>query len=122
METNQGFMLRARRTGYTTWMLKSAINNPDCIIVGANQQHCRHLEKRYYKLLKEESFLKNFGNYNYLIILLILVSLSLAYFYFTIRNWIKLNEAKDVLYICKGIDIDERIDRGKSIRYEESGK
>ena len=58
METNQGFMLRARRTGYTTWMLKSAINNPDCIIVGANQQHCRHLEKRYYKLLKEESFFK----------------------------------------------------------------
>jgi len=71
---------------------------------------------------QEELFLKNFGNYNYLIILLILVSLSLAYFYFTIRNWIKLNEAKDVLYICKGIDIDERIDRGKSIRYEESGK
>ena len=69
----------------------------------------------------DQGVLKNFGNYHYLI-LLFLVLLILAYFYFAIRNWIKLNEAKDALYICKGIDIDERIDRGNSIRYEESGK
>lgn len=40
-----------RQTGNTTWILKSAIKNPKCVIVAINESYAKDLEKKYYKLL-----------------------------------------------------------------------
>lgn len=51
-------VLRTRKTGNTTWLLKSAIENPDCIIVSRSMQEAKELEKRYNSLLQTSSWYK----------------------------------------------------------------
>ena len=40
-----------RRTGNTTWILKAAVNAPDCIIVCKDQSYASELEFEYKELL-----------------------------------------------------------------------
>jgi len=47
-----------RRTGNTTWILKSAIKYPNCIIISKNKRQSTYLEKRYYQLLQYEKWYK----------------------------------------------------------------
>ena len=39
-----------RQQGNTTWLLKAALKNPDCIIVVGNHMHRKELLKRLYKM------------------------------------------------------------------------
>ena len=48
----------SRQSGNTTWLLKAAINNPNCIIIAKNGRGAKELQNRYYSLLNEESWLK----------------------------------------------------------------
>ena len=40
-----------RRTGNSTWLLQSAVDNPNCIIISKNMQQAKQLEKEYHLLL-----------------------------------------------------------------------
>ncbi len=42
---------QSRRTGNTTWILKSAVNNPNCVIVVNNQRYAKDLEHLYNNML-----------------------------------------------------------------------
>jgi len=42
-----------RHTGSTTWILKSAIKQPKCVIVSRNLDHSRQLENRYFNMLSK---------------------------------------------------------------------
>jgi hypothetical protein len=41
----------SRQTGNTTWILESAIERPNCIIVSRNAEQAKNLEKTYFKLI-----------------------------------------------------------------------
>lgn len=43
-----------RGKGNTIWLLKSAINNPNIVIVCIDLKHCQYLKNNYFKLLKKE--------------------------------------------------------------------
>jgi hypothetical protein len=58
MNKIEEIVLRTRRTGNTTWLLKSAIENPDCIIVSRTMRQAKELEKRYNSLLQTSSWYK----------------------------------------------------------------
>lgn len=51
MERLQEIVYSTRQTGNTTWILKAAIKNPECVIVSKNMQQAKFLEREYYKLL-----------------------------------------------------------------------
>lgn len=48
----------SRRSGNTTWILKSAIENPNCIIVAYNKSYAKDLEREYNRLLKKSIWYK----------------------------------------------------------------
>lgn len=54
----QNIAARSRRRGYTQWILKGAITNPDCIIVAHNIKYANTLQSRYFELLDKEPFYK----------------------------------------------------------------
>lgn len=45
-----------RKTGNTHWILNSAFERPECIIVSKNMQQAKRLEKKYKDLLKKKSW------------------------------------------------------------------
>jgi hypothetical protein len=47
-----------RATGNTTWILQSAIERPNCIIVSRNMQQAKHLEQAYKSLLSQSAWYK----------------------------------------------------------------
>lgn len=47
-----------RQCGSTTWILKAAVNNPNCIIIGYNDEYCEELKLKYFDLLRKENFFK----------------------------------------------------------------
>ena len=47
-----------RRTGNTTWILQSAIENPNCIIVARDIGHAKDLEQAYKMLLSKSAWYK----------------------------------------------------------------
>jgi len=47
-----------RATGNTTWILQSAIERPNCIIVSRNMQQAKHLEQTYKSLLSKSAWYK----------------------------------------------------------------
>jgi hypothetical protein len=47
-----------RATGNTTWILQSAIERPNCIIVSRNMQQVKHLEQAYKSLLSKSAWYK----------------------------------------------------------------
>lgn len=51
MNNLQEIVYQTRQTGNTTWILKAAIKNPECVIVSKNMQQAKHLEHEYRKLL-----------------------------------------------------------------------
>lgn len=50
--------ISCRQTGSTTWILKSAIKRPNCIIVSRNMETALHLDYAYSKLLNEQPWYK----------------------------------------------------------------
>ena len=53
MNRLQEIVRDTRQTGSTTWILKSAIKNPECIIVCRNMQQAKGLERKYNKMLSD---------------------------------------------------------------------
>lgn len=51
MNNLQEIVYQTRRTGSTTWILKAAIKNPECVIVSKNMQQAKQLEHQYRKML-----------------------------------------------------------------------
>lgn len=49
---------RTRATGNTTWILQSAVDNPNCIIISKNMQQAKQLEKAFYSLLQKKPWYK----------------------------------------------------------------
>ena len=47
-----------RQCGNTTWILNSAIDNPNCIILGYNTKYVTEIKNKYYFLLKERGISK----------------------------------------------------------------
>lgn len=47
-----------RATGNTTWILQSAIERPNCIIVSIDMEQAKHLEKAYKSLLSKSAWYK----------------------------------------------------------------
>lgn len=47
-----------RATGNTTWILQSAIERPNCIIVSKNMKEANHLEQAYKSLLSKSAWYK----------------------------------------------------------------
>jgi hypothetical protein len=47
-----------RATGNTTWILQSAIERPNCIIVSRTMQQAKHLEQAYKSLLSKSAWYK----------------------------------------------------------------
>ncbi len=58
MEKITEIVCKTRRTGNTDWILKSAIKQPNCIIVSKNGQQLKILEKRYFFLLSKSAWYK----------------------------------------------------------------
>ena len=54
----QTILSNCRASGNTTWILKSAINNPNCIIVTKSLQHKEDLQYAYNRLLYKETWYK----------------------------------------------------------------
>lgn len=54
--------------------------------------------------------------------LLFSVLFSILLFIISLPNYISLNEAKDGMYICTGVDIDRRKKHGKEYRYRDIGE
>jgi hypothetical protein len=44
-------VLLTRRTGSSTWILKSCISNPECIVVCADKERAQYMEMQYRDLL-----------------------------------------------------------------------
>jgi hypothetical protein len=51
-------IITTRRSGNTTWIVESAVENPNCIIVSRNMQQAKRLEKKYKDLIKKKSWYK----------------------------------------------------------------
>ena len=49
---------RTRATGNTTWILQSAVDNPNCIIISKNMQQAKQLEKAYFLLVEKSPWYK----------------------------------------------------------------
>lgn len=60
MENIKEKFLSARSSGNTEWILKSAINNSNCIIVSKNKDYSRDLEFTFKTLLKKSIWYKRF--------------------------------------------------------------
>ena len=56
MEKITEIVYKTRRTGNTTWILKAAIKQPNCVIVVKNMQQVKHLQKNYYQLLSKSTW------------------------------------------------------------------
>jgi len=56
MDKISEIVLTTRRTGNTTWILKSAVKTPDCIIVCKTLRHAKELEKEYFRMLQKSSW------------------------------------------------------------------
>jgi len=54
MSNVQNIVIQTRRFGSTTWILKSAIKNPKCVIVCKDMHHAMMLEQMYHKMLLNE--------------------------------------------------------------------
>jgi hypothetical protein len=50
-----GIVNENRQCGNTTWILKSAIENPECIILCYNMRNAKELENKYFHMLEERS-------------------------------------------------------------------
>ena len=49
----RNIVFHTRKTGNTTWILKSAIKYPNCVIVAHSMQYAQELEKQYFNMLAE---------------------------------------------------------------------
>ncbi len=49
---------RYRQNGNSTWIIKSAVENPECIIIAYNANSARDLEEEYFHMLKQSNWLK----------------------------------------------------------------
>ena len=58
MTSLQEIIRKTRASGNTTWILKSAIQNPNCIIVARNSQQAKCLEQAYKRLLLKNAWYK----------------------------------------------------------------
>lgn len=46
------------RTGSTTWILKAAIENPNCVIISKNYEQSTVLRKEYFKMILNSPWYK----------------------------------------------------------------
>jgi len=58
MERITEIVYSTRRTGNTTWILKAAIRNPECIIVSKNMMQVQYLADEYHRLLSKSIWYK----------------------------------------------------------------
>lgn len=58
MDKVKEIVIKARQTGSTTWILKAAINNPNCIIVTGDIFTAKELKDHYFKLINKQNWLK----------------------------------------------------------------
>jgi len=56
MEKITEIVYRTRQTGNTTWILKAAIKQPNCVIVSKNMQQAKNLERNYFQLLSKSAW------------------------------------------------------------------
>lgn len=56
MEKVYEILSLTRRSGSTTWILKAAIRNPECIIVCRSIEHAWFFKKQYVELLDKQPF------------------------------------------------------------------
>lgn len=54
MNSVENIVHQTRGTGNTTWLLKAAINDPDCIIIARNGENKNDLYDHYHWLLGKE--------------------------------------------------------------------
>jgi hypothetical protein len=59
LETAASIVLQTRNTGNTSWILKAAINSPNCTIVAKTAQQAKHLQNEYFYLLSREPWYKH---------------------------------------------------------------
>jgi hypothetical protein len=52
MKRLKEIIITTRRTGNTSWILNSAYERPDCIVVSKNIQQAKCMQKKYNDLLK----------------------------------------------------------------------
>lgn len=50
--------LESTKNGSTTWILKSLIESPNCIVVAYDTKAADHLKRKYYDLLNKASWWK----------------------------------------------------------------
>jgi len=55
MNKIQTIVNQTRRTGNTTWIIKSAIKNPNCVIVSKNKRESKLLKQKYIRMLSNDS-------------------------------------------------------------------
>jgi len=58
MEEIKKIVLKTRGSGNTLWILKSAIKQPNCIIVSKDLKSAKQLENNYFQLLSKVSWIK----------------------------------------------------------------
>jgi hypothetical protein len=58
MSIQSQIIASTRRSGNTTWILKGAINNPNCIIVCLSEQYAKQLSLVYRKMLYDQPWYK----------------------------------------------------------------
>ncbi len=49
---------RYRQNGNTTWIIKSAIENPECIVLAYNAENAKSIKERYFQMLEQSHWLK----------------------------------------------------------------
>jgi len=58
MEKITEIVHRTRNTGNTTWILKAAIKQPNCIIVSKSKRDAEYLEWKYFQILSKSAWYK----------------------------------------------------------------
>ena len=58
MEKLERIIHETRGSGNTTWILKSALHNPDCIIVCGNSDHARYMHSIYNDMINNSGFFR----------------------------------------------------------------
>lgn len=57
MSIAEQIAIENRRTGSTTWILKAAVNDPNCTIVCKSADYSYDLEREYKKMLSKSNWL-----------------------------------------------------------------
>ncbi len=58
MDRIREIVYETRRTGNTSWILQSAIRNPNCIIVGKDLKQAHHLREEFIRMMIKSPWYK----------------------------------------------------------------